>query len=158
MSVLIFYATIVEKFLILRKIQRDIIINVHRFYVKYSLFLSGINQIWIFSTDFRKKQTLNTKCHKNSFSGIHVVSCGTNGQTHGYMTKVTTVFQNFANAPEHHLGTNTLVQMAPKFYYDVFQSCRTITTEFTFTQGFHGGNTLNNSPNWDYSRNGNILG
>ena len=58
MSVLIFYATIVETFLILRKIQRDIFINVHRFYVKYSLFFSGINQIWIFLTDFSKKQIL----------------------------------------------------------------------------------------------------
>jgi len=38
MSVLIFYATTVEKVLILRKIQRDIIINVYRFYVKYPLF------------------------------------------------------------------------------------------------------------------------
>jgi hypothetical protein len=37
MSVLIFYANLVEKFLILRKTQRDIIINVHRFYVKYPL-------------------------------------------------------------------------------------------------------------------------
>ena len=85
MSVLIFYATIVETYLILRKIQRDIITNMHRFYVKYPLFFLDISQIWIFSTDFSKKKTNPKipKCHKISFSGIHVVSRGTNRQTDG---------------------------------------------------------------------------
>jgi hypothetical protein len=44
-----------ETFLILRRIQRDIIVNVHRSHVKYPLFLSDFNETWIFSTDFRKK-------------------------------------------------------------------------------------------------------
>jgi hypothetical protein len=44
MNVLIFYATTVEKVLILRKIQRHIIINVHRVYVKYPLFCHVLNK------------------------------------------------------------------------------------------------------------------
>jgi hypothetical protein len=43
-----------EIFLILRRIQRDSIINVHRSFVKYTLFLSGFNENGIFSIDFRE--------------------------------------------------------------------------------------------------------
>jgi len=42
--------------LILRRIQLDTIINVCR-YMKYPLFLSNSNHIWISSTDFQKKKT-----------------------------------------------------------------------------------------------------
>jgi hypothetical protein len=38
------------------------------FYVKYPLFLSGVNQIWIFSTDFRK-----TNPKIRNFIKIHLV-------------------------------------------------------------------------------------
>jgi hypothetical protein len=44
-----------ETFLILRRLKRDIIINVHiGFHVKYLSFLSHINQTWSFWTDFKK--------------------------------------------------------------------------------------------------------
>jgi hypothetical protein len=44
-----------ETFLILRRIQRDIIINVHtRGYVKFPLCLSEFNQTWIISIDVSK--------------------------------------------------------------------------------------------------------
>jgi len=42
-----------EKFLIPKRIQRDII-TYNDFHVKYPLFLSDFNQTWIFSTYFRK--------------------------------------------------------------------------------------------------------
>ena len=41
-----------ETFLILR-IQKDMIINVHKYHAKYPLFLSDFNETWIFWTDFR---------------------------------------------------------------------------------------------------------
>jgi hypothetical protein len=43
-----------KKFLIVRIIQRDTVINVKILHVKYPLFLSDFNQIWIFCTEFRK--------------------------------------------------------------------------------------------------------
>jgi len=53
MCVLIFTATLSEIFLIRGRTQRDIVINVHRFCVKYPLFLSDfINKLEFFSTDF----------------------------------------------------------------------------------------------------------
>jgi hypothetical protein len=44
-----------ETFLILRRIQRDIVKNVKSLHVKYTLFLPEFNETWIFLTDFRKK-------------------------------------------------------------------------------------------------------
>jgi hypothetical protein len=43
-----------ETFLVLRRMQRDIIINIHRSLRKVPSLLSDFNQTWIFSTDFRK--------------------------------------------------------------------------------------------------------
>jgi hypothetical protein len=43
-----------ETFLLLRRTERDIIINVHRFSWKAPVkFLSDFNETWIFSTDFQ---------------------------------------------------------------------------------------------------------
>jgi len=44
-----------QSLLILRKIQRDIIINVLGVHVKHPLFLSGFDETWLFITGFRKK-------------------------------------------------------------------------------------------------------
>ena len=41
-------------FLILRRTERDIIINVQKPPVKYTFFMSELNNAWIFSTDFLK--------------------------------------------------------------------------------------------------------
>ena len=43
-----------ETFLILRRIQRDVI-NVKNLHVKYLLLLSDFHETWIFSTDFREE-------------------------------------------------------------------------------------------------------
>jgi len=42
-----------ETFFILRRIRRDVTINLHRLHVKYQLFWSGFNETRIFSTYFR---------------------------------------------------------------------------------------------------------
>ena len=44
-----------KTFLIVRRIQRDIVINVETSRVMYPLFLSDCNKTWILSTYFRKK-------------------------------------------------------------------------------------------------------
>jgi hypothetical protein len=54
MSVLIFVTTFSETFLILRRIQRDIIINGIGFHVKYLLLLSRFNQIGISGQIYKK--------------------------------------------------------------------------------------------------------
>ena len=50
----IFSSNFSEKFLILRRIQRDMVKNVYGLYVIYLLFFSDFNGIWIFATDFGK--------------------------------------------------------------------------------------------------------
>jgi hypothetical protein len=52
--VLIFSITLTEIFLILRRIQRDIIVKAQSIRIKYPSFLSPFKQNIIFSTDFRK--------------------------------------------------------------------------------------------------------
>ena len=47
---------VLETFLILRIIQRDIVINVKSLHVKYPLFFSDFNETLIFWTDFFKKK------------------------------------------------------------------------------------------------------
>jgi len=55
MCVLIFSTTLSETFLILRRNERDKIKNIYTgLHVKYLLVFSGLNEISIFSTDFRK--------------------------------------------------------------------------------------------------------
>ena len=64
-----------ETFSVLRIIGRDMIkktcIDLH---VKYPLFLSGLNETWIFSADFRKNADI--KFNENPSSGSWVVPCG----------------------------------------------------------------------------------
>jgi hypothetical protein len=79
-----------ETFLILR-LQRDIIINIHKSHVNYALFLSLELSHQIFEKS-------NIKFHKNPSNGSRVVPCGwTDRQTE--MTKLIVEFRNFANAP-----------------------------------------------------------
>ena len=64
-----------ETFLIVRKSQRDIAINVKSLHVKYPLFLWDFNETWIFSTPFRKKSS-KIRFYQNPSSGSRVVPCG----------------------------------------------------------------------------------
>ena len=57
MSVLTSLQFLSEAFLIPRRIERDIIINVRRVHVKCPLFVAEFNGTVLFSTDFQKKNT-----------------------------------------------------------------------------------------------------
>jgi hypothetical protein len=50
----VFLYNFCRKLLTVRRIQRDIVINVQTSYVKYPLFLSHYTETWIFSTDLWK--------------------------------------------------------------------------------------------------------
>ena len=49
-----FLQRLLEVLLILRRIQRENVINVRRYSCKVPLLLPDFNETWIFSTDFRK--------------------------------------------------------------------------------------------------------
>jgi hypothetical protein len=68
-----------EIFLILRRIWQHVI-SLHRFRVKYPLFLSDFNEIWIFSTDFRR--IFRYQISWKSFQWEPTYSMRTDGQTH----------------------------------------------------------------------------
>jgi hypothetical protein len=59
MRVLIFSATLSETFIILRRIQPGTVMNVDRFHVKYSLFLSDFNKLQFFDRFSKNIQMLN---------------------------------------------------------------------------------------------------
>jgi hypothetical protein len=60
-------------FLILRKIHRDIIINVLGIHIKYRLFLSDLLKLEYYQQNFEVYS--NIKFHENPFSGNGVVPC-----------------------------------------------------------------------------------
>ena len=82
-------------FLILGKIQSDIVINVENIPVKYPFFLSDFTETLIFSTDFRKTKSSNLiKIRLVRAELFHA-----DGRTD--MTKLIAAFRNFSNAPKH---------------------------------------------------------
>ena len=86
-----------ETFLILRRIQRDVIINVRRSSCKVPLFLSDCNKTWIFSTDFRK--ILKYQTSWNPSNGSRAFQCGQMDRRVD-MTKPIVTFRNFVNSPK----------------------------------------------------------
>jgi hypothetical protein len=87
-------------FPILRRIQQDIIINVHRSLVKYLSFLSYYNPTWISLTGFQKKYS-NIK-FGNTTGKNRVVPCKEAGRQMDKwtdMTKLRATFWNFVNMP-----------------------------------------------------------
>ena len=82
-----------EMFLILGRINRDIIIKYESLHVKYPLFLSDFNETFIYSTDFRK--TPNYKISTKSV--MWDPSCST--RTVEQMTELIVAFRHFAKAP-----------------------------------------------------------
>jgi hypothetical protein len=91
MRVLIFYTTLLETFLILREIQRDIVIN-----VKTSLCTAHANFCRILTKlEFPRQifeKVSNTKYYQNPSNGSRVVPCG---QTD--TTKQIVAFSNFCD-------------------------------------------------------------
>jgi hypothetical protein len=97
-----FYLQILsEIFLILRRIQRDIIINVHMSSCKVPLFLSDFNEAWIFSTEFRKidKYQISWKSVQWNPSCSMYIDRQTDRQTD--MTRLIVAFRNFTTAPKN---------------------------------------------------------
>jgi hypothetical protein len=96
-----------ETFLILRRIQRDIIINYIGLHVKYRYCYQILMKLVCSRLIFEKSS--NIKLHENPSSGSRVVPCG---QTD--MTKLRVACRNFANAPKNGVpfdefpATNTL--------------------------------------------------
>ena len=83
-----------KSFLILRRIESDIIINVRRSSGKVHVILVRLKWNLNFLETFSK----SIKFHENPSSGSPVLPCGrTDGQTD--MTKLMVAFRNFANAP-----------------------------------------------------------
>ena len=103
--VLVFSAISSVVFLIIRRIERYIIINAHRSSVKYPLFLSGFNETWTFRQIFRTKWDI--KFHENPSSGNRVVSCGrTDGQKD--MTKLIVIFVILRKTTKNQTGVQYL--------------------------------------------------
>jgi hypothetical protein len=90
-----------EIFLILRRIRRDVIINVHVASCKVPLFLWDCNEIWILQTDLRKI----LKCQFWRKSIRCEQSCSTKINRTA-MTKLMVAFRNLANAIKHFTARN----------------------------------------------------
>jgi len=90
-----------KTFLILRKIQRDIITEIHRSSRKVVATLVRFNETWNFSTDFRKISKYQISRNPSTLS--QVVTYGqtdlrTDERTD--VTKLVVVFRKSANAPK----------------------------------------------------------
>jgi hypothetical protein len=112
--VLIFSTNLSEMFLILRRIERDIML--HRFSCKVPVIFLDVNENWISSTNFR--EVLKYKISWKSIQWEPSCCAWTDGRTDGRtggltdrqtdrwteeqtdMTKLIVVFRNFANAPK----------------------------------------------------------
>jgi len=96
MCVLIFSTTLFETFLIPRRFQQDIIINLHVFPSSTRYSCQILMKIEFCRQVFQKWS--NIKIQENPFGGNRVVSCRPKeGQT--YITMLIVVFRDFVNAP-----------------------------------------------------------
>ena len=82
----------------MRRYDKYMHIGLH---VKYTLFLSDLNETWISQQMFEKAS--NIKFQENPSSDSRVVQCGQTDRR-ADMTKLRVVFLNFANAPKNCLG------------------------------------------------------
>jgi hypothetical protein len=87
-----------EKFFIARRIQRDLVINVHWSSCKVPLFLSDFSKSFIFSTDFVKKSSKYKILWKSVLWGP---SCSMRTDKRRDMAKLIVDFRNFANVPKN---------------------------------------------------------
>ena len=87
-------------FFILRRIQKDFVINIHIcLHVKSPLFCHNLIKFLFYRRIFGKP--LNIKFHYNSSNGSRVVSMRTERQTD--MTMLIAAFHNFSNAPKDYI-------------------------------------------------------
>jgi len=94
--ILIFSATLSKTFLILRRIEPDIIIKVCRSSGKVPVSLVRLK--W--NSNFLETFSKSIKFHENPSSRTPVLPCGrADGQTD--MTKLMVTFRNFANTPKN---------------------------------------------------------
>jgi hypothetical protein len=93
MCVWIFSSNSSETFLILRRIQRDIVINVQSLHVKYPSFLSDFSETYILYFRIIVKYKISGK----SFRWEPICSIRTDRRT--VMTKLLDFFRSFAKAP-----------------------------------------------------------
>ena len=98
MCVLMFFTTFSETFPILRRIQRNIIINAY-WHVKQPLLLSYFNENRVFSTYFRK--TLKHNIPRKSLQWEPSCYMRTDGRTD--MTELKVTFRNFADASKNEM-------------------------------------------------------
>jgi len=95
--VLIFSTVLLEKFLVLRRVQRDTIVNIHRSSCKVPV---NLVRVWwklnFLSTKFRK--ILKYRISWKYVQWQPSFSMRTDGQTD--MAKLIVAFRNFANAPK----------------------------------------------------------
>jgi len=123
--VLIFSIHLPQKFLILPRIQRDTITNVHKSTcsARYSwqILTKQQSSLQIF------EKSSNIKFNENRTSGSRAVSCGRAGGGGGgggrtNMTTLIVVFRNFANAPnEFHTSNIFLGPTHNKPYFRITQ-------------------------------------
>ena len=96
MCFVIFY-NLIKTFLILRRNQQYIVLNVKKLRIKYSLFVSDSNGTYIFSTGFFKKSQI---LHLIKIRLLGAELFHADGQTDGRtnVTKLIVAFRNFSNA------------------------------------------------------------
>ena len=99
MCVLIFSTNFVRKFLILRRIERDMIKNVYwSSYEVPFILVRFLEYLYFLDRCFEKYS--NIKFNENPSSGGRSVPCGADGRTDRHMTKLIVAFRNFANATQ----------------------------------------------------------
>jgi len=107
MCVLIFSVTVYEPFIILKRTEWDTIKMYIGPHEQCPLFISYVNGIWIFSTDFQK--IYKHKFHENPYSGSRIAPCERkDGRTARHTDrqadmKLIVAFLNTANAPKTRL-------------------------------------------------------
>ena len=93
-----------QKFLIIRRTDRDMIRYYIGLQVNYTLCVSDFNRIWISLKYFRKHS--NIKFHETPSSGSRAVPCGRTDRRKD-MTEIMTYFRNFAKHALKYQGVAT---------------------------------------------------